>query len=50
MDLKESYAINHSEEKDNSLLMNSRLFNTYNRISLKILDQELSGKNIDLRL
>ena len=48
MDLKESYAINHSKEKDNSLLMNSRLFNTYNRISLKILDKELSGKNIDL--
>mgnify|MGYP001229114443 CR=1 FL=1 len=48
MELKEKYAINHSMENDKSIFLNSRLFKTYNRISLKKLNKELSGKNIDL--
>lgn len=48
MELKEKYAINHSIESDKSIFLNSRLFKTYNRISLKKLNKELSGKNIDL--
>lgn len=48
MELKEKYAINHSMENDKSIFLNSRLFKTYNRISLKKLNKDLSGKNIDL--
>lgn len=48
MDLKEKYAQNHSIESQNTLVLNKRLFSTYNRISLKKLNKELSGENIDL--
>ena len=48
MDLKENYALNHSKKLDQSLNLNKRLFNTYNRITQKILCRNLSGINIDL--
>lgn len=48
MDLKENYALNHSKKLELSLNLNKRLFNTYNRITQKILGRNLSGINIDL--
>jgi len=48
MDLKENYALNHSKKLEQSLNLNKRLFNTYNRITQKILGRTLSGVNIDL--
>ena len=48
MDIKENYALNHSKKKEQSLKLNKRLFNTYNRITQKILSRTLSGVNIDL--
>lgn len=48
MDLKENYALNHSKKKEQSLKLNKRLFNTYNRITQKIFSRTLSGVNIDL--
>lgn len=48
MDIKENYALNHSKKKEQSLKLNKRLFNTYNRITQKTLSRTLSGVNIDL--
>ncbi len=48
MDLKENYALNHRKILEQSLKLNKRLFNTYNRISQKKLGRILSGVNIDL--
>jgi hypothetical protein len=48
MDIKENYALNHSKKLEQSLNLNKRLFNTYNRITQKILSRNLSGVNIDL--
>lgn len=48
MDLKENYALNHSKKLEQSLQLNKRLFNTYNRITQKKLGRTLSGINIDL--
>ena len=48
MDIKKNYAIDHSVKKTESLFLNKRLFNTYNKITLKILNTKLSGINIDL--
>ena len=48
MNLKNNYAINHAKKHESSLYLNKRLFNTYNRISVKKLDRKLSGINIDL--
>lgn len=48
MDLKENYALNHRKILEQSLKLNKRLFNTYNRISQKKLGRTLSGVNIDL--
>ena len=35
MDLKENYALNHRKKLEQSLNLNKRLFNTYNRITKK---------------
>jgi SAM-dependent methyltransferase len=48
MDLKVKYAENHSKETQNTLYLNERLFDTYNRVISEKLDKNLSGKNIDL--
>ncbi|GAB6144031.1 class I SAM-dependent methyltransferase [Desulfocicer niacini] len=48
MDIKEQYAKNHSKVSEHTLLLNSRLFSTYNRIALKLVGSELTGVNIDL--
>jgi len=48
MDLKKNYALNHRIKIEQSLNLNKRLFNTYNRITQKILGRNLSGINIDL--
>jgi SAM-dependent methyltransferase len=48
MELKNSYAINHSRANEKSLYLNQRLFNTYNRISEKTLNKKLDGVNVDL--
>lgn len=48
MELKKNYAVNHKKRSDQSLYLNKRLFNTYNKIALKKLNKSLSGVNIDL--
>ena len=48
MDIKALYAKNHSVINEKSLYLNKRLFNTYNRITKKLLTRELNGVNIDL--
>ena len=48
MSLKEQYAKQHALENKKTLYLNQRLFNTYNRISKKLLNKNLSGLNIDL--
>ena len=48
MDFKENYALNHRKKLEQSLKLNKRLFNTYNRITQKKLGRTLSGVNIDL--
>ena len=48
MNLKENYALNHRKKVEQSLNLNKRLFNTYNRITQKKLGRNLSGVNIDL--
>ena len=37
MDLKENYALNNRKKLEQSLKLNKRLFNTYNRITQKKL-------------
>ena len=46
--LKVIYAKNHSQPTNNSLLLNKRLFGTYNRIAASITGNELKGVNVDL--
>jgi SAM-dependent methyltransferase len=48
MDFKKNYAFNHSKESEQSILLNKRLFNTYNKIAKKKIGKTLSGVNIDL--
>ena len=48
MDFKKNYALNHSKKLEQSLHLNKRLFNTYNRIAQKKIGRTLSGVNIDL--
>ncbi len=48
MDIKTEYAVNHSKVNSQSLYLNERLFTTYNRITNKLLNKDLSGINIDL--
>jgi SAM-dependent methyltransferase len=48
MNLKNSYALNHSKKNEISLHLNKRLFNTYNKITKKKLSRTLSGVNVDL--
>jgi len=48
MDIKTEYAENHAQQREPSLYLNGRLFNTYNRISTKLFCQPLQGCNIDL--
>jgi SAM-dependent methyltransferase len=48
MNLKNRYAINHSKRNKLTLYFNKRLFNTYNKIALKLLKRNLHGSNIDL--
>ena len=46
--LKTAYSKNHALENSDSFRLNSRLFNTYNRISERIFGVALSGGNLDL--
>jgi SAM-dependent methyltransferase len=48
MDLKLLYAKSIAKNNSNSMLLNKRLFSTYNRIVNKKLGRNLSGVNIDL--
>ena len=48
MSLKAIYAKNQSQPTNNSLLLNERLFKTYNRIAVRINGDELRGVNVDL--
>ena len=48
MNLKVIYAKNHSQSSSVSSFLNKRLFNTYNRIALKITGSALKGVNVDL--
>jgi spore coat polysaccharide biosynthesis protein SpsF len=48
LDLKESYAHNHAKPNDKSIYLNQRLFTTYNTITNKLLQQNLTGINLDL--
>jgi SAM-dependent methyltransferase len=48
MELKKNYALNHGIRADQSLYLNKRLFNTYNKITQKKLGRTLSGINVDL--
>ena len=48
MELKKNYALSHSKKLEQSLHLNKRLFNTYNKITQKKLGRILSGVNIDL--
>ncbi len=48
MGLKLIYAQRHSLPTKDSLLLNKRLFSTYNKIAVKITGEELKGVNIDL--
>jgi hypothetical protein len=47
MEFKKKYALNHSIRADQSLYLNKRLFNTYNKITQKKLGTTLSGINVD---
>lgn len=46
--VKKSYAKLHNQGKKDSVRLNMRLFNTYNRIALKVIGKNLCGKNLDL--
>ena len=48
VNLKAIYAKNHSQPTNNSLILNERLFSTYNRITVKITGNALKGVNVDL--
>ncbi len=49
LDIKEKYTHKYSkEDKQNSLYLNKRLFNTYNRIINKLENKKLEGVNVDL--
>ncbi len=48
MSLKVTYAKNHSQSNRNSSFLNKRLFNTYDRISSRIIGSALKGVNVDL--
>ncbi len=47
MDIKESYARSHTQG-EHTMRLNARLFNTYNRITKRLLQKELAGMNVDL--
>lgn len=46
--LKGAYAKAHGVANENTLVLNRRLLNTYNRISNRVLNRSLSGVNLDL--
>ncbi len=46
--IKVSYAERHSKVTDQTIKLNMRLFNTYNRISLNLTGNKLKGINVDL--
>jgi 2-polyprenyl-3-methyl-5-hydroxy-6-metoxy-1,4-benzoquinol methylase len=46
--LKGKYAEAHAIANERTLFLNRRLFNTYNRISIKLTDKKLGGVNLDL--
>ncbi len=46
--IKVSYAERRSKVTDQTIKKNVRLFNTYNRISLRLTGEKLKGVNIDL--
>ncbi len=48
MSIKKEYALQHSKVNIQSENLNKRLFNTYNRITNKLLNKDLEGINIDL--
>lgn len=48
MELKKNYALNYSKKIEQSLHLNKRLFNTYDRITKKKLGRMLHGVNVDL--
>ena len=48
MSLKVIYAKNHLQSNSDSSFLNKRLFNTYNRIAVKITGNTLKGANVDL--
>ena len=48
MNIKKEYALQHSKVNIQSKNLNKRLFNTYNRITNKLLNKDLEGINIDL--
>jgi hypothetical protein len=48
MELKKNYALSYSKKSEQSLHLNKRLFNTYNKIIQKKFGITLSGINIDL--
>ena len=46
--IKTQYAINHARPSAQSIYLNNRLFNTYNKITNKLFGKKLQGTNIDL--
>lgn len=48
MDIKKNYSFIHSKKNDDSLNLNKRLFDTYNKITKKKLGRILYCANIDL--
>jgi SAM-dependent methyltransferase len=48
LNIKKAYSLRYEHADKRTLYLNERLFNTYNRISLKIFGNELGGINIDL--
>ena len=48
LDIKENYSSNQEQITSATARLNRRLFNTYSRITKKILNKELSGVNLDL--
>lgn len=48
MDIKEAYASIEAKPKEDSIRLNTRLFETYNSIVYVKLNKKLSGTNIDL--
>ena len=50
MDLKENYALNHRKKLEQSLNLNKRLFNTYNRITKKKTWQNVIWSKYRFRL